>query len=116
MATRMLLSVKSAVKGYHVYRNQFPIGTILERLQEPENKYSFSAIIVKKGETFIGHLPKGLCQLSTKLFNDGCVVNISAEISGPPQPSTNGIYVKGGGIEVPCSYKLNGSSERKVKC
>ena len=71
----MLVSVKSAVKGYHVYRNEFPEGTILECLQEPENEYSESAIIVKKGETVVGHVPEGLCQLFTKLFNDECVVN-----------------------------------------
>ena len=111
----MLVSVKSAVKGYHAYRNEFPKGTILECLQEPENKYSESAIIVKKGETVVGHMPEGLCQLFTKLFNDGRVLNISAEITGPPRPSSNGIFVKGGGIEVPCSYKLHGSSDKKVE-
>ena len=72
-------------------------------------------IIVKKGETVVGHVLEGLCQLLfTKLFNDGCV-NISAEIMGPPRPSSNGIFVKGGGIEVPCSYKLHRSSDRKVE-
>ena len=111
----MLVSVKSAVKGYHVYRNEFPKGTILECLQEPENEYSESAIIVKKGETGVGHVPEGLCQLLTKLFNDDRVVNISAEITGPPRPSSNGIFVKGGGIEVPRSYKLHGSSDKKVE-
>ena len=78
----MLVSVKSAVKGYHVYRNEFPEGTILECLQEPENEYSESAIIMKKGETVVGQVPEGLCQLFTKLFNDDRVVNISAEITG----------------------------------
>ena len=104
MATHMLVSVKSAVKGYHVYRNKFPTGTILECLQEPENGYSESAIIVKKYEPVIGHMPEGLCQIFTKLFNDSHVVNISAEITGPPQPSSNGIFLKVGGIEGPCSY------------
>ena len=107
--------MKSAVKGYHVYRNEFPEGTILECLQEPENEYSESAIIVKEAETVVGHVPEGLCQLFTKLFNDERVVNISAEIMVPPRPSSNGIFVKGGGIEVPCSYKLHRSSDKKVE-
>ena len=91
MTTCTLVSVKSAVKGYHVYRNEFPKGTILEYLQEPEDEYSESAIIMKKGETVIGHVTEGLCQLFTKFFNDGRVINILVVITGPPWPSLNRI-------------------------
>ena len=113
MATRMLVSIKSAIKGYHVYRNDVSVGTVLNYIPEPENEYSGSAFIVKTGEIVVGHVPEGLCQLFKQLINDGSVLEIKAEMSGCARPSSNGTFVRGGGIEIPCSYKLFGRGEKK---
>lgn len=48
MAVCMLVSVKSVIKGYHVYRVSYPSGTKLVCNLEPENEHSDSAIIVKR--------------------------------------------------------------------
>ena len=52
MAVCMLVSVKSVIKGYHVYRVSYPSGTELVCSLEPENEHSDSAIIVKKREHY----------------------------------------------------------------
>ena len=52
MAVCMLVSVKSVIKGYHVYRVSYPWGTELVCSLEPENEQSDSAIIVKKREHY----------------------------------------------------------------
>jgi hypothetical protein len=113
MATPMLVSIKSVIKGYHVYKYTCPIGTILQCNLEPENEHSDSAIIVKNNGSVVGHIPEGLCQPLTKLFKDGLIIEISAEILGEPRSSSKGTFVKGGGIEIPCTYKLYGKKEKK---
>jgi hypothetical protein len=113
MAASMLVSIKSVIKGHHVYKYTCPVGTILQCSLEPENEHSDSAIIVKHNDSVVGHVPEGLCQPLTQLYKNGRVVEISAEILGDPRPSSKGTFVKGGGIEIPCAYKLYGKKDKK---
>ena len=114
MATNKLASVKSVIKGHHVYRVSYCVGTKLECFLEPENEHSDSAIIVKKCDTTVGHIPEGLCQPLTQLFKDGCVVEITSEITGAPRSAAGGTFVPGGGLEIPCIYHLFGPRDKKV--
>ena len=109
----MLVSIKSAIKGYHVYKQSYPVGTILECSLEPDNEHSDCAIVVKNRETVVGHIPEGLCQPLINFFQDGLIVQISAEIIGEPRSSSGGTFVKGDGKEIPCSYKIFGGKYKK---
>ena len=48
---------------------------------EPDNQHSDSAIIVKKGDNTVGHIPEGLCQSLTQLHKEGSIVHITSEIT-----------------------------------
>ena len=114
MAVCMLVSVKSVIKGYHMYRVSYPSGTELVCNLEPENEHSDSAIIVKKGNITVGHIPEGLSQPLTQLFQDGNIVDIECVITGEPRSAEEGTFVQGGGLEIPCTYRLFGLREKKV--
>ena len=113
MAVCMLVSVKSVIKeitciGYLTHRAQNMCNL------EPENEHSDSAIIVKKGNITVGHIPEGLCQPLTQLFQDGNIVDIECVITGEPRSAEEGTFVQGGGLEIPCTYRLFGLREKKV--
>lgn len=63
MVTSMLASIKSVIKGYHVYKYTCPVRTILQCYLEPENEHSDSAVIVKNSGSVVGHIAEGLSSL-----------------------------------------------------
>ena len=81
MAVSKIVSVKCVIKGHHVYRITYSCGTNLDCFFEPDNQHSDSAIIVKKGDNTVGHIPEGLCQSLTHLHKDGSIVHITSEIT-----------------------------------
>ena len=113
MAVNKIVSIKSVIKGYHEYRVCYSGGTKLDCFFEPENEHSDCAIIVKKSDTTVGHIPEGLCQPLTQLFKDGSIVQITSEIIGGPRSAADGTFVPGGGLEIPCIYHLFGPREKK---
>lgn len=113
MAVYMLVSIKSVIKGYHAYRVSYPCGTELDCRLEPENEHSECAIVVKKGDITVGHIPEGLCQPLSKLFEDGNILQITCVITGDPRSAAGGTFVPGGGLEIPCSYRIFGHKEKK---
>ena len=58
--------------------------------------------------------PEGLCQPLTQLFQDGNIVDIECVITGEPRSAEEGTFVQGGGLEIPCTYRLFGLREKKV--
>ena len=44
----------------------------------------------------------------------GCIVNEGGS-TGPSRNAPEGIWVRGGGIEIPCRYKLYGLMKYKIK-
>ena len=113
MSVNKFASVKSVIKGHHVYRISYSCGTKLDCFLEPENQHSDSAIIVKKGDSTIGHIPEGLCQPLTQLHKDGNIAQITSEITGSPRSVAEGTFVPGGGLEIPCVYHLFGQRDKK---
>lgn len=106
MSVNKLASVKSVTKGHHVYRISYSCGTKLDCFLEPENQHSDSAIIIKKGDTTIGHIPEGLCQPLTRLYKEGNIVQITSKITGAPRSAAEGTLIPGGGLKIPCVYHL----------
>ena len=47
-------------------------------------------------------------------MEDGTLIRVRAEVTGESQPSPEGLWTQGGGIEIPCKYKLNGMKKDKI--
>jgi len=98
------------VKGYHVFQTGRPRETFLcER--EGHNPYSEAAIVVKIGDSVVGHVPDRLAVVLAPLLDCGRVANITGTITGPPRSSPDGVWTVGRGIELPCEYVLRGAKQ-----
>ena len=82
-------------------------------LQEQLNVFSENAIVVKSRRQVIGHVPEALAKVFQALIKDGIVRKITAKITGDARTAPEGTWIQGGGIELPCKYKLYG--DRKYK-
>ena len=111
MAVSKIVSVKCVIKGHHVYRITYSCGTYLDCFFEPDNQHSDSAIIVKKGDNTVGHIPEGLCQSLTQLHKEGSIVHHFRNYS-----AAEGTFVQGRGLEIPCIYDLIWTTREKDFC
>ena len=113
MATRSSFTsfckISSRVKGDHIYQAKPKINDKCDCFPEPENQSSpRHAIIVKKHsktEDVIGHVPDTLAKVLFQPLMDGNI-SISCTITGQSRPAPEGVWVQGGGIEIPCSYEV----------
>ena len=110
MASVRIASITSRIKGHHVYEDKYKVGEEFSCFLEPGNPHSPSdnAIAVKtrvedtdKKETVVGHIPEPLAQISCPMLKDGIVHSIVAKITGEKQGAPEGVWVQGGGIELP---------------
>ena len=109
----LLCVVNAVIKGHHVYRTDFPIGTVFSCEMEPDNRHSESAVVVRMGNTVVGHVPEGVCQPFFKLLHSDTVSYIKCSLEGLPQGAAEGTWTAGGGVELPCKYMLYGPMENK---
>ncbi len=106
----------SSVKGHHVYRSNFTVGTVFDCEQDPSNTKSHWAIVVKKpgpGE-IVGHIPDNLAQILSPLLSSGEVQIMKCEVTGLSTAAAEGVWVQGGGIVIPCTYILLGNKLGKA--
>ena len=68
---------------------------------------------MKKGQVTVRHIPEGLCQPLSHLLKERNILEIKAEITGEPRSAAGRTLVPGGGIEIPCSYRLFRLNEKK---
>ena len=70
-----------------------------------------------KKETVVGHIPEPLAQILGPMLKDGTVHSIVAKITGEKRGAPEGVWVQGGGIELPCKYFVYGlkTSKQRVK-
>lgn len=102
------------MKGHHVYRSDFTIGAIFNCEHEPTNTHSTWAIVVKKstGEV-VGHIPDSLAEVLLPLLTSGEVESIKCEVTGLSRGASEGVWVQGGGVVIPCTYILLGKKLNK---
>ena len=102
----------SRVKGYHVFRAGGP-GENFFCEREGHNPHSEAAIKVKfdTDGNAIGHVPNCLAGVLAPLLDSGMVTSITGTITGPPRSALEGVWVVGGGIELPCEYVLHGAKK-----
>ena len=58
-------------------------------------------------------MPDGLAILLQLLMLSGEVHRVQAEVTDPPRPAPGGMWLKWGGIIIPCHYILYGQSKNK---
>ena len=84
---------------------------------EPGDPYSpgDDAIVIKtkvedtgKKEAVVGHIPEALAQILGPMLKDGTLHSITAKITGEKRGAPVGVWVQGGGIELPCKYFVCG--------
>ena len=108
MAVSKIVSVKCVNKGHHVYRITYSCGTNLDCFFEPDNQHSDSAIIVKKGDNTVGHIPSVFDTVAQRgQYCSYHFRNYSA---------AEGTFVQGGGLEIPCIYDLIWTTREKDFC
>ena len=103
------------VKGHHAYLHQYHIGQRVTCRIEANNAHSTNAIVVESmnGET-VGHIPDGLARIIKPLIRNGLIERVEGKITGDSRSAPEGTWARGGGIELPCKYKLYGPIKHKI--
>ena len=65
-----------------------------------------------KKETIVGHVPEPLAKILYPLMKEWKMLSLIAKI-GDKQRAPEGIWVPGGGIELPCTYFINAAKIQK---
>ena len=71
--------------------------------------------VVNQQNQIVGHVPDRLARIITSEWRSGIVLSMKAVVTGPSRNAPEGIWVRGGGIEIPCRYKLYGLKKYKIK-
>ena len=82
-------------------------------IPEPSNAYSHNAIVVKMkntngGEqdaTTVGHVPDSLAEVLYKPLLEK-EIKMTCRVSGQSRSAPEGVWVQGGGIEIPCFFEI----------
>ena len=115
---RKFCTISSRIKGDHCYRSDPKINVVCSCSCEPANTYSNHAIVVrtKKGsntqEEIVGHIHDRLAEvLYQPLLNKNVLV--SCRVNGQSRSAPEGVWVQGGGIEIPRCYEVEVRKELK---
>ena len=116
MASRsvLLVSLTSRIKDDHAYRSGVKVGDRLFCTIEPDNKHCYNAIVVKsRNDNIVGHVPETLVKKLFNFMKSQQIVIKDSEVTGNPRPAPERKWVIGGGIEIPCKYRLYGPKRVK---
>ena len=112
----LLGSLTSRIKGDHAYKSGVKVGDLLFCTLEPDNKHSDNAIVVKSGkDDIVGHVPETLAKRSLNFMKSQRIEIMDSEVTGDPRTAPKGRWVIGGGIEIPCKYRLYGPKRVKTE-
>ena len=96
----------SRVKGHHIFQSSSRPGDTFNCAREPSNAYSQDAIIVKRNGSNVGNVPDPLCQCFGT--HDGLWYD-STHGWNYPRSASEGVWIHGGGIDIPCENVHYGS-------
>jgi hypothetical protein len=103
----------SSVKGHHVFRSDSRPGNRFLCERQRSNTHSDVAIAVKRGSRVIGYVPERLARILSPMLEDGRIRGIDGWLTGPERPAPEGVWTRGGGVELPCCYVLHGLNESR---
>ena len=82
-------------------------------IPEPSNAHSHNAKVVKikitcgeRDATTVGHVPDSLAEVLYKLLLEK-EIKMTCCVSGQSRSTPEGVWVQGGGIEIPCFYQID---------
>ena len=120
MALVCFAEIRSPIKGHHVYDYKYLLKEELECVREPTNRLSSHAIVVKpnklplndnKGkqkkqikpecDKTVGHVPDSLAEIFSPLMATWKILSVTAIVESNHHAAPKGIWVPGGGIEIP---------------
>ena len=111
-SSRATFTLKSCVRGYHVYKDIWDatIGEELECARESENPADRYAVAMKKDNETVGHVPRTMSRFCALFLehNGG----ILCTVTGPRRRSVD---LPQGGLEVPCTLTFSGDSSTVCK-
>ena len=61
------------------------------------------------------HVPEPLARILAPMLKDNTVTYIQAVITGGKRGAPEGVWVQGGGIELPCKYKVYGPKKNRSR-
>ena len=100
------------MKGHHVFRCRARPGAGFICTREPGNPHSQDAILVTLADgTIAGHVPDFLARVLSPLLATGVIQRMEGTVTSGPRSAPEGVWVPGGGIELPCEYVLFGAKE-----
>ena len=109
-------SSASSTKGFHVYRRSPDISEKSKCVLERINRHSNTTIkVVGDANETVGHIPDGLSKVVAPVLKKEIVLSVEAEVAGHPRDAAKGKWTLGGGIEVPCIYRLYGPKKSKAE-
>ena len=108
--TQYKFEFESLITGHYVYKDIWTpvIGEELQCYMEDDNPHDRHAIkLVNKNNAIVGHVPRDLCKSCRyALYSGGKITDV---VTGRRENR------KSNGLEVPCSYKLEGTKDVLLK-
>ena len=100
-------TVKTIVRGYHVYRAvwEAAVGQVLPCQQERSNTHDPYAVAVVDRGVIVGHVPRGISSVCYLFINRKGT--ITCEVTGAKQYTTD---LPQGGLEIPCKLMFYGEA------
>ena len=71
-------------------------------------------VVKSNNDRVIGHVPDGLAKVFHVLIEDRKLRRITGKITSDARAAPEGTWLQGGGIELPCKYKLHGDKKYKT--
>ena len=69
----------------------------------------------KEKEVIVGHVPEPLAKVLYPMMKKWMILSLKAKIDGEKRRAPEGMWVPGGGIEIPCTYKIFAAKINKHK-
>ena len=102
------------MKGHPVFKSESRPGDAFICAREPGNPHSPDAIVVKLGDSS-GHVPDLLAHILAPMLDGGVITCMGGTVTGVARSARKGVWVPGGGIEIPCEYVLYGVKKDREK-
>lgn len=103
-------TLSTAVRGYHVYQDNWEpdIGDQLHCEREPGNSHDTFAVAVKNDTAVVGHVPRLISSICSVYIRRGGSINCT--ITGSRRYSAD---LPQGGMEIPCVLTFKSSSHKE---
>ena len=102
------------MKGHHVFKSESRPGDAFICAREPGNPHSSDTIVVKLGDSS-GHVPDPLACILAPMLDGGVITCMEGTVTSVARSAREGVWVPGGGIEIPCEYVLYGVKKDREK-